>query len=477
MNAVQSSRIPRDRTLTQLATALDPQRMQSAFQKHFDRTHTCRIAECRIERIKYKPGKNCHVCYRLLLRHGGAKEGGSTQLVSARFYEPGGSASRFRKASGDRPGRDTGRDLVLHIPELDCIAWIFPSDRKLDNLDRITDSDFLAETVLPELFADHFGASWSIVSVRSEMIRYVPEHTCSVRADIEMVHASTEVRRSIIAYGKTYYNEEGRRTDRIMRQLWCSPPRYRSKLNIPQPIGYQPRHRLFWQLEVPGVPLSQLCAEKTLFLDGVAQAARQVALLHGIGLEHRRQPGQMGEEPLRQLSKTIRLFDGFESPFRAQVNALIARLTALMPAAPRDRLALLHGDLHLKNILSDGSRTYLIDLDNCAAGDPLQDVGSFIAAMLTFGVTGALPQPLVDETIRVFLKNYGTPFAELRLRWHVAAALVGERVFRSVTRLKSGRLQRLGDLIDLASSILEGGGSPEWLRPEHQVGSTVGTGR
>jgi Ser/Thr protein kinase RdoA (MazF antagonist) len=122
----------------------------------------------------------------------------------------------------------------------------------------------------------------------------------------------------------------------------------------------------------------------------------------------------------------------------------------------------IHGDLHLKNIFVTDSKVALIDLDGLQNGDPLQDLGSFLAsiycrALIHNEVSSA---PAITAAI---LRGYAdcVPWAvdPATLAWHTAAALIYEQALRCVTRLKARRQAVLSDIIELAASF-----GPERIR-------------
>ena len=146
---------PRDAALPQLATVLDIAAMRAIFQAvYFTGEHSgteiqtvplrqtdrrvFQLQACQIERVKYKPGRNCLICYRLQFYdpQTGARD---EQILSARVYPLGRSASRFRKAQARLLVQPKIGPPLLHLPALGMVAWGFPNDRKLTGLGRLMD--------------------------------------------------------------------------------------------------------------------------------------------------------------------------------------------------------------------------------------------------------------------------------------------------------------------------------------------------
>ncbi len=457
-----------DPVIRHLSLALDSDKMRCVLQEKLFPQRDCRIVSCGIQRVKYKPGKNCLVCYKLQLT--AASESGAKQLLlNARYYEPGGSASRFIKASkGELPDSGIVPPLI-HLPELDCVIWVFPCDRKLNALPIIQDQDALHREILSHLIAYHWGEHWRYSLLQPEIVHYLPEHTCCVRVRLLLSHGMTgEIRHSML-YGKTYYNDQGRRTLDSMTQLWRSPARQQGRLAVPQPIAYLRHWHLLWQHGVVGTPLSDRLQANQANGAVIANAAAQVATLHQTPVTNLEDASENGD-PIVQLQRLLTLVILTRSGMARPLEQLIRLLIQAQPAQDARPTATLHGDLHFKNILAgEDGQVFLIDLDNLYRGDPLADLGSLIAALLNLSLLGQLDESVTHKTIARFLNHYQQhvrwPIAPEDLCWHVAIALLNERMTRGITRLKHGRLALLQPLMALAGNLVLGKDFPEWLPP------------
>ena len=114
-----------------------------------------------------------------------------------------------------------------------------------------------------------------------------------------------------------------------------------------------------------------------------------------------------------------------------------------------------------------GERVALIDLDNIAIGPPLHDIGSFVASLLYRNKLAGNEGAMADRNIAAFVAAYRAcvPWrvGEAELNWYTAAALINERAFRCLSRLKEGRLELVDRLIDLADRITGDDGAWEVL--------------
>jgi Ser/Thr protein kinase RdoA (MazF antagonist) len=99
----------------------------------------------------------------------------------------------------------------------------------------------------------------------------------------------------------------------------------------------------------------------------------------------------------------------------------------------------------------------LIDLDQVATGPAAAELGSVLASLRYAGVVGLLPAALVpalgDSLLAGYREVRQAP-AEEELRAHTAAAVLGERALRVVTRIRAEGLRRLPALLAAAREEL-----------------------
>src|SRR5204862_120942 len=96
------------------------------------------------------------------------------------------------------------------------------------------------------------------------------------------------------------------------------------------------------------------------------------------------------------------LFPGERQRIAAIRGDLRARLGAMRPS----RLRLTHGDFQGDNILIDGARIGLVDLEDCAMGDPADDVGSNWAQLTWHTLEAGTRTPIPNLGRQAFLAAY-----------------------------------------------------------------------
>jgi|GEM_PF-955695 len=464
---IPTKTIPIDPVIRHLQMAVDVEYMKALLQQRLMISGERFIQHCEIERIKYKPAKNCLVCYRLSIVN--SMTGTSTEsLLSARFYELGGSYSRYLKAKtknrADWPASSRSAMLLLHFPKLDCVVWVFPKDRKLKSLELLNNEKQLRETMFPGMIERHWGKHWQLIKLHTERIHYLPEHTCCVRVQLVLRNGLSGENKIQLLYGKTYYNHQGREAFNMMSQLWNSAARKHGLLAIPEPVTYFAEHKILWQQSVPGRPVLEWVKTVPSFYQRFDEIATQVVILHQsrITVIHQSTRTQL----CQKLDQVVSLTEHVMPTFNQSLKPLIRELARTQYFVSNRPEAILHGDLHLKNMLADERQIYLIDLDDLHRGDPLQDIGSLIAAILYQSILDVFSVADAQRMIKLFLQHYQRQVVweidQQALRWYVAVALINERVWRSISRLKNGRLDNLNQLVAMAEHVATATQAPVW---------------
>src|SRR5439155_497211 len=228
---------------------------------------------------KYKPDSKCTVCYRLAIDPLPPDSQGEL-ILYGRIYAAGGASSRFRRSQSACVERPRFGRPLLHLPELDMVVWVFPNDRKLTGLSLIADERRLKDELLGEVLGKALGREWQLVDMTHDIVHYVPEHTCTVRLQLQVQQVPIGDRRSLTLYGKTYYDDEGAETYRIMRELWALESGSHTQSRMAQPVMYDSGHRLLWQAGLAGATLRDQDLSGSHFCTLMREAAVTVAWLH-----------------------------------------------------------------------------------------------------------------------------------------------------------------------------------------------------
>jgi hypothetical protein len=447
-----------DEKLPQMEALLNAPHMREVFERELAAARAgdaiCRVESCRILYTKYRPGKNFLIAYLLKVADPRTGQTGQNreQLMTLLACLKGESRELFASTKRATLVETGFGDGVFHIPGLEAVVWAFPNDRKLVGLPALIDSDGLKSRILPEVVAENFGDEWDIMGLESHPVHYVPERTCTVRVKIGLRSARTGGTSSRVLFGKTYCSGEGEAAWQWLQTLWDSEARRAGRLLISQPLAYHPEIRTLWQSGLVGQTLNEVEANGGLFFELLENAGSVVAELHRTTLPSA--PLITTGEIISNLELSADLLSRIRPKRKDELRSMIRRLIAVSDRIGIGSIATLHGDLHLKNLFVTNDRIALLDLDNLSQGDPLRDIGSFIALLHYRGLIEGGPQYMVEEISRRFVQSYRAnadwEVSEWALNWHIAAALIYERAYRCVTRLKVGRLEVLDEIIALA---------------------------
>jgi hypothetical protein len=450
--------IPTDALLPQLPVVLDPDAMKTRLGEQIFESVQERerflIRTCEIDRVRYKPESSCMVTYRLEIEDRATGEIGE-QVLSGRAYPNGQAQPQWEKASCLTMAQPRFGPPLLNLPDLDMVLWSFPNDRKIKTLPSAVEFERFTSVVLPELVAAHLEQGWQISGTTSQIMHYVGEHTCTVKISVSLSHPVNSASETLTLFGKTYYNDEGAETYRVMQQLWNSEARRRGQLALAKPLAYDRETKTLWQLGVPGVTLETCNIDRPGFLPFLKEAARSIGTLHQTPISGAHTV--TSKDLVLNLKSVASILIRRRPSCGATLLPIVNRLVTQADAIPAHPVATLHGDLHLKNFLVDDGLVTLIDLDNACTGSPYLDLGSLIAGLYTYSLLHQHSKETVPRLVEAFLQTYGAqiPWTISRdiIDWHTAVALITERAYRCVTRLKGGRPAMVQELIAMAGSL------------------------
>lgn len=435
------------RALPQLAVALDPQSMtQRLSERLWASPRSARrdtVADCTITHVRHRVLKQrCVIGYRLQLTH--AEPGSPREIhLAARMYAPGTSSAAFARATLQPQAPAPWTPPLFRLADLDMIVWAFPNDHKLTGLRTLGGLDGVRE-LLPRL-ASQLGEHAHQSAI--ELVHYVPEHGCTVR--ITSVAATV--------YAKFYAAGASERAHDVLTRLWHSDERRAGTLRMPEPLLHLPESDLIVCRAIPGQTLLERCARNEAGVGTWRDAASAIAALHRTPLP-KFAPLTLASVEAR-LDQVASVAAELAPASASAIVRLAERLRAHSSIVDFAEHVTLHGDLHPQNILIDDARAALLDFDAVTAGPAVMDLGSFHAALLYQSLLNDNDPEPMQAAMTQFASAYRQCAAAhidpLALRWSTAFALLAERAYRCMVRMKPGRTQLIDGLVRMAHGLLQ----------------------
>ena len=448
---------PTDSRFPHLAAAFDVVRMRTALQEAFFGTTVSgwMIGDCEIEETLYKPGRSCVLVYRLELvdiTTGSVRP----QLVCARLCRSGKANDEYTRAQAGRLVASAGLPPVAYLAELEIVAWTFPNDPALKRLPDMLNVNLMRSLLPSRLPALDLCCDYRLKHIQADVLHYRTERTCMLRYQLDIENRATAKVSPLTVYGKIYGSEASADVFQVMAQLAKHSPRLVTAI----PLGYDAELNAVWQSHLCGESLHLELSTPSQCLATMAPIAQCVAAFHTSALEsiHVATTKQI----LSQLAKTVRIISGTYPQMGARVARLVRHLTArterinfsTAPEVP------IHRDLKLANFLLVDDHAALIDLDEVSLGDPLIDIGSFIAAFSGRALLLGWDQTAVDTVVERFLRHYAArvtwPVARERLDWYVAASFVYESIHRGVRQWDVDKLRNIPRWLSVAERYAYG---------------------
>lgn len=445
--------LPDDSALPQLAIALNAETILREFRTVCSsNNHKAEPVSCEVDRIKYRPGRNCIIGYKLVLidrESGNLRE----QRLCAGIYAPAEAQARFEKSLQGKLIETAYLPPVFLINNLSMVVWTFPNERKLGALLAMTDMPTLKNELLPQAVEARWGPDWKITYLTSGLVCYFPEHTCTIKAHIHLLNVRSGMTQEWEVFGKTCYDDAGARVLRHMETLWDSPS---VDVRYARPLCYQSDHRLLWQEKVPGVTLESILGNSIIDDTLLARVAKAIAALHCTPLTDTR-PHDV--ETIRErLLAVLAIVNSTRPDIASLTESTIQKLLYRIDSLDTRFNATLHGDLHSNNIMVDGNHVHLIDMDRISHGPPLAELGSFLAEIIYRACLNGKPVPwwLLTDIVESYRASVPWPVEDVEVDWYTASALIHERIFRCVTSIKPGRMEIAGLLADIAARLAPG---------------------
>jgi aminoglycoside phosphotransferase len=402
---------------------LDDELVGARLDELLDRTRDGRTGDCARVRAKYRMGESLRATYRV-----GRGAGG--RLVSARMFPAASAAGEFLRARDAAVGQGADPRSVLFDQVTSTVFWVFPQDRKLLGLGRLTSPP-------PEL-RSVFGTPWT----QSELKAYKPERAATVRcAD---AHGET------VGFAKLQRGDAGRRSVALLRAARRGIAEH-GILRLPEAIGYLPEQHMALFSPAPGCPLNEL--RVATYPDAMAALGAALSVLHAQPTEGFAPFTRLGPD---QLVAAGDLVCAGRPDLASVTDGLVDVLLRTAPTPGPN--VLLHGDLHPKNVLVHDYGVSLVDFDEACAGPAAAELGGVLARLWCPRPRDTIDRDTAQAAAEALLAGYDRGPSRADLLWYAAAALLVERAVRAISRVD---VAAIGDLERVLMTALRWAGQRE----------------
>lgn len=244
---------------------------------------------------------------------------------------------------------------------------------------------FLALTLDPEHMAERFSRHLSSlraaahVDVRAiSVVRYKPGLRCLLAYDLA-VHDAAGAVEELPVMGKVRLQSADTSTHDLLEALWTGNFGSSDEddgIAVPEPLGWVADVHMIVQRRVAGMSLSQLL-EGPSGLRLARRTADAIHKLHRTSAPARRR--HTVDDELRILRQRLTGVAQVRPNDRARIERLLEGCVQLGVRVREGSVCGIHRDFYPDQLVVDGDRLFLTDLDLYAEGPPALDVGNFVA--------------------------------------------------------------------------------------------------
>ncbi len=432
------------------------------------------LERCEPGRPLYMPGECCTVQYELQAR---SRANGTLlqSVAGGRVYPDRSSCAAYMTQKlAPLVARSRGRaELAMLaapaavIAPLHVLVHVWPLDGELPALLDATDPRRMV-AMLGESLGESLPERLVIEDLEIERVSYRRRRRCVLRYTITGRPAGSGEPRRLVVYGKLTPRGEtldgptlARLHDHLARGDGL-------RVAVPRSLGWNRELGLALLEEVPGE--ASIGSALRARLEGqtrpdvpsleamLCTCARVAALLHSSRLELG--PTRTFDDRLVELQAEIAVTRAFAPELAERARGWADRLAARARASEALPACLCHGDFKYAQVLFDGERVGMVDLDTLCRSEPALDLGQFIAYLRTriekSAKTDSSARALADELGERFLGEYlrasgSRVESDRRLRDRTAlheAASLARMALHSRQRFKQKHLEGTTALVE-----------------------------
>jgi streptomycin 6-kinase len=356
-----------------LSLLLDPDAFRAKLRSTLPETD---LGEAQATYVRYKPGTSCLVKYEF------GRAGGPTTIYAKGFRHDAHSKLEKGRMRVRVPGAWGFGGVVLD--DVAVAVYVFPNDQELQALAHLT-----GEESRLDLFARVLPRRPELWHAALHTLRYKPERRYLARLVTGVgKHALLRI------YDQGDYPNAARAA-----KVFAS----RGPLRVAQRLGHSNRDRIIIVEWLPGSSLYKAMRHASFDPGALGAVGAALAELHAQnvkGLQVLSREAQ-ADSLLSTAGGVAALCPGLEE----RIRNLAARLAASLVEVDGE-VRPIHGDFSADQVLLTDRGGALIDLDAAAYGDPIADLGSFVAALELEVLMGDLSASTAEAVTGAFVEGY-----------------------------------------------------------------------
>ncbi|MDH5563025.1 MAG: phosphotransferase [Nitrospirota bacterium] len=393
------------------------------------------IQHCDISYLHYKrylKPRSLHksflaLCYELSITddHGYIQH----STIFAKVYLGDQSRLEYAKLMEERVTQNATDQQPLHLADLNMIVWLFPSDPSLPQLPGLLDPSRVIHYFPPGYCPVPLTHPTPIFQVTRHVVHYRPECRCTIRYYLQ--GDPTIPDSTVMLFAKTF-KDDGREIFQRMEMLWNLSQQNPNTIKVPKPLSYDESIHTIWQEGVPGLPLSEVI-QPTNYHDYLQSVGRGLAILQQSPLPS--SSTIFSHDHVMEFHKKAQKLSQVFPSGSEVLQKLGGKLEDLALSDGPIPTQLIHGDFHIGQLLADNTQVTFFDLDECAMGDPLQDVANFLVDLHFQKFSSGFRQQMTESFVKAYTASVPWDVSERRLDWHAAIQFTN-KVYRSFIQRK-----------------------------------------
>jgi hypothetical protein len=402
---------PFDEDLPGLVTAANPAAIGPLLAGQLWPAGGVRVLACRLSRIRYRPRTRCFVQYALTIQHDASGER-RTQWVTGALYRDDLRAAHLARTlarTAPQPLHALDPLPVTLIPGIDMLASAFPFDRKLPQAPALLSGrDPMLEDVVRRTFGD---GTWTIEEWCATPVRYREHLSLVIRLRVSAREVQTHTRMTMTYYVKAYPDRaQARSAYEHLVRLAAYADDAGLGFRIDAPLACLDHLNACVVPSALGRPLDSMLEDSDdgALIRALRDAAHALACFNVSDAPTTRR--YTVAEHLTSIERATTLLECACPDLRDDLRAVLA---AVASQARDTELRPTHRDMKPEHILLDGRRPGFIDLDSCAAAEPVLDVALMLARFAALA-SGHADHLRLSDAAALFAAEY---FARVPAGW------------------------------------------------------------